>query len=62
MSENSNGVPQLIHLHEILVFCSNLNLKFVLDDVEFKQFPFESVNENELLPPINKFVEDLYPL
>jgi hypothetical protein len=51
-----------LHLHEILVFCPNLNLKVVLDDVEFKQFPFWSVNENELLPPINKSVEDLYPL
>lgn len=50
-SENSKGVPQLLHLHEILVFSPNLNPKVTVPAV-VRQLPSEPAKENAVFPPI----------
>ena len=55
MSENSKGVPQLLHLQEIFVLSPNLKPKVAVPAI-VRQLPSEPAKENAVFPPIvNKF-------
>lgn len=62
MEEKRSGVPQLLHLQDNLVLRPNLNAKPVEEVDELRQFPFASVKEKLVLPPILSKEEILYPL
>lgn len=60
ISLNNKGVPQLLQMQDILVFCPNLKLKPDVPEVK-RQFPWASTNEKLLFPPIVSKVDTLYP-
>lgn len=58
ISLNNKGIPQLLQMQDIFVFCPNLNPKDEVPTV-LRQLPWLFLNENELLPPIVKIEEIL---